>query len=95
MSDKITQLHNTDPTSFKKEIVDAISKRIDTLEKKLPPKRSEWITRKQAGEMLGVSLVTISEWSKKNIIKAYKIGNRVRFKLEEIEAVLNSSRDEI
>lgn len=97
MLNKITQLHNTDPATFKKQIVEAIIKRIDALEDRLPePKqeKSKWITRKEASELLGVSLVTISDWTKRDILKAYRIGTRVRFKLDEIEDVLNKSRDE-
>jgi excisionase family DNA binding protein len=94
MTKNLIQLHNTDPESFKNQIVGAINKRIDSLEERLPPQKSEWISRKQAGVMLGVSLVTISDWTKKNILKAYRIGNRVRFKLHEIEEALNNSRDE-
>ncbi|HBR53911.1 MAG TPA: DNA-binding protein [Flavobacteriaceae bacterium] len=94
MSENIVQLHNTDPASLKADIVDAINQRIDNLEKSLNPIRTEWISRKQASTLLGVSLVTIHEWSKKEILKPYRIGNRVRFKLEEIENTLNGSRDE-
>lgn len=94
MSENLIQLYNTDPVSFKNQIVGEISKRIDALEKRLPPPKSEWISRKQASTLLGVSLVTISDWTKKDILKAYRIGNRVRFKLNEIEEVLNSSRYE-
>ena len=91
MSKNLIQLHNTDPEKFKDQIVSAISKRLDALEEKFPPQQSEWITRKQASTMLRVSLVTIHEWSKKGILKPYRIGNRVRFKLHEIEETLNNS----
>lgn len=94
MSKNLIQLHDTDPVSFKNQIVGEISKRIDALEKRLPPHKSEWISRKQASVLLGVSLVTISDWTNKDILKAYRIGTRVRFKLNEIEEVLNSSRYE-
>ncbi|MAP81861.1 MAG: DNA-binding protein [Aequorivita sp.] len=94
MSQNLIQLHNTDPVSFKNEIVSEISKKIDALEKRLPIPNSEWISRKQAADLLGVSLVTISDWTKKDILKAYRIGNRVRFKMNEIEDALNSSRYE-
>ena len=94
MSEKFIQLHNTDPTTFKNEIVGEISKRIDILEKKISPQKSEWISRKQASELLGVSLVTISDWTKKDILKAHRIGNRVRFRLGQIENTLKKSRNE-
>lgn len=95
MSENLILLHNTDFVRFKNQIVGEISKKIADLEKRLPPAKSEWISRKQASVYLGVSLVTISDWTKRDILKAYRIGNRVRFKLSEIEDVLNRSRDEV
>lgn len=94
MTKSLIQLHDTNPEEFKNSIVAAIFKRLDLIENKLPIQRSEWITRKEASSLLGVSLVTIHDWTKKDILKAYRIGNRVRFKLQEIEQVLNSSRNE-
>jgi len=38
--------------------------------------------------MFAISLVTVNEWRKKGILKAYKIGNRVYFKRNEVEAAL-------
>ena len=93
MRKELIQLHNIDPESFKNEIVLEISKQIDDLKSSLTPPTSEWISRKQASQLLGVSLVTISDWTKKGILKGYRIGNRVRFKLYEIEEVLNNSRN--
>ena len=94
MKRNVIQLHNTDPETFKLEIVSEITSKIEEMKNSLRPNSSTWISRKQASDLLGVSLVTISDWSKKGILKAYRIGNRVRFKLHEIEEVLNNSRDE-
>jgi len=94
MRKELIQLHNTDPNTFKNEIVSEITKKIDDLRNSLYPPPSKWITRNQASELLGVSLVTISDWTKKDILKGYRIGNRVRFKLQEIEDTLNDSRNE-
>lgn len=91
MSQELIQLHNVNPETFKKQIVSEILSRLDKLEDRLPPIQSQWISRKQASNMLGVSLVTISDWTKKGILKPYRIGNRVRFKLSEIDEVLNSN----
>jgi excisionase family DNA binding protein len=87
-------LYNTDPDLIERGFND-LTIRLDALEKKLTPTTSKWITRKEAAQILRVSLVTISDWSKKGVLKPYYIGSRVRFKLAEIEAILNSSRDEI
>lgn len=54
-------------------------------EPKEPPK---YITRKDLADLFSVSTVTISDWTKKGILKAYKIANRVYYKREEVEAAL-------
>jgi excisionase family DNA binding protein len=51
------------------------------------PEPPAYITRKETAEILGVSLVTLNDWSKAGIVPFYRIGTRVRYKKEE---VLNS-----
>ncbi len=56
------------------------------------PKHPEiWMNRKEVGEFLGISVVTIHNWSKEGILKGYKIGARVRFKRSDIEQTLLDS----
>lgn len=50
----------------------------------------EFLTRKQTSTILGVSLVTLSEWTKEGKVKGYRIGSRVRYKRNEIEQSLLS-----
>ncbi|CAA0168213.1 helix-turn-helix domain-containing protein [Tenacibaculum maritimum] len=49
-----------------------------------PPKKDKLLTRKQTAEILQVSLVTLWNWTKKGTIKAYRIGNKIRYKESEI-----------
>ena len=49
---------------------------------------AEYITRAEVSRMLKVSMVTVSEWSKKGILTPYKCGKRVYFKHLEVEAAL-------
>ena len=49
----------------------------------------ELLTRKQVSEILGISLVTLNEWTKKGIIPALKIGTRVRYEKDAVYAALN------
>ncbi len=48
----------------------------------------EYLTRKQTSTILGVSLVTLAEWTKEGKIKGYRIGSRIRYKRHEIEQSL-------
>ncbi|PHR44289.1 MAG: excisionase [Fluviicola sp.] len=49
------------------------------------------LTRKQAAELLSVSLTTLKSWSDKKLIKAYKLGGRVYYKEKELLKALELS----
>ena len=44
----------------------------------------EFITRKEAAEILKVSVTTVINYEKRGIIQAYRIGNQIRYKREDI-----------
>jgi excisionase family DNA binding protein len=46
------------------------------------------LTRKQAANMLNISLPTLHCWTKEGVIKGTRIGTRVRYRLSDIEAAL-------
>ena len=50
--------------------------------------KSDFLSRKQASELLGISLPTLGDYIKKGKVKAYRIGRRVRLKQSEIESSL-------
>lgn len=55
--------------------------------------QKELITRKEAAELLKVSLVTIHEWCNNDLLRMYKLGNRSYFKRSEIlEKLFDSNR---
>jgi excisionase family DNA binding protein len=94
MKKKLIQVYEVDPEEFKKEILVGIEKLLDDFSKQLEPKESEvWISRVEASKLMQISLVTIHNWSKDGILRAYRIGNRVRFRHSEIEqTLLNSNK---
>jgi excisionase family DNA binding protein len=49
---------------------------------KSPP--NELISRKEAASILGISLPTLSSWTKQGKVPAYRIGCSVRYKREEV-----------
>jgi excisionase family DNA binding protein len=92
MNKNIIQLHNITPEQFKAALMEDIRHEMQEFSKNFTPKEpTVWITRKNASELLGVSLVTIHNWTKDGIIIAYKIGNRVRFKRSDLENILLNS----
>ncbi|TCZ66432.1 helix-turn-helix domain-containing protein [Flaviaesturariibacter aridisoli] len=54
------------------------------------PTATDLLSRKEAAKFLGVSLVTLNEWSKSGIVKGHRIGSRVRYKLNELEGCLKA-----
>ncbi|MBK8448695.1 MAG: helix-turn-helix domain-containing protein [Saprospiraceae bacterium] len=44
----------------------------------------EWLTSKEVQDLLKISHTTLHDWSKKGTIKKHKIGNRIRFRHDEI-----------
>jgi excisionase family DNA binding protein len=42
------------------------------------------LSRNEVAEILKISLPTLHDWTKKGLIKSYRIGNRIRFKKEDV-----------
>lgn len=84
------QLLNLSPEELKKEILTEIKVEIRSLESRLQQKGpEEYLTRAEVAELLKISLPTVSDWSKKGILKPYRLGKKVLFKLSEIDDALN------
>lgn len=45
----------------------------------------EFITRREVAKLLQISLPTLDDYSKRGIIPAYRFGNKVRYKRNEVE----------
>ncbi len=62
--------------------------RLSEIQKHVTPKdETVLLTRKEVAKMLEISLPTLHNWVKSGVLTAYRIGNKVRFKQDE---VLNS-----
>jgi excisionase family DNA binding protein len=70
-------------TEISQDVFNKISCLIQKAQTPSPP--TEFITRKQAANLLRVSLPTILDWTKTGKIKGYRIGSRIRYKRNEIE----------
>lgn len=93
MKHQITQVHNISPEDLKNEIVESvvadIKLELQQITKNLQPKEApEFIDSKEVSKILGVSNKTLIDWRKKNILKAYRIANKIRFKRLEVEGSL-------
>ena len=76
---------------LKLELSETIKKELQTLFITLQPQaeKTEYLTRKQAAVLLGVSLPTLNEWTKSGLVPGYRIASRVRYKRASVEAALS------
>ena len=56
----------------------------------------KWIDLEEAAEYLGIKPITVRDWIKKDTgIPAYKIGNKWKFELLELDAWVKSGKSAI
>ena len=87
-STKILQIENLDLNTLignfnflKNELYEIKQNFVKTETEKL-------LTRDQTADYFNVSTVTIWQWTKKNLLKSYKIANKIYYKQAEIETAL-------
>ena len=51
---------------------------------------SDLLTRKEAAQLLGVSLPTLHRWTQQHVLTGYRINTRVRYKRAELEQGLKT-----
>jgi excisionase family DNA binding protein len=91
LENSITQLYGITP----QQLTDNILKDVKTELKEIvlnfqPQKQPEYLTRKEVAKILKVSLVTLSDWNKKGVLKPYRLGNLIRYKRVELDQALIS-----
>lgn len=85
----VTQVFGITPQEFKDSILSDFREEIKTLSQNFQPiLPTEYLTRQETAEILKVSLVTLSDWNKKQILIPYRLGNLIRYKRSEIELAL-------
>ncbi len=89
MITKTVQIQDLDASTLINKL-DGLTNEVQRLQSQLTNQNdpTDYITRKQIADMFGISLVSVNDWTKKGILKAYKIANRVYFKRSEVESSL-------
>jgi excisionase family DNA binding protein len=87
---QLIQIENITVDDLKAELLTDIKEIISNLiyDQK---KDDELLSRDQAAEYLKISLVTLWNWTKNDIVPAYRIGNKVRYKKSELLASIKQS----
>lgn len=89
MNENVTQVHHTSKDDLIQTILTGVEEKLNSFEKNFQPKEpTQWVTRKEVAEILSISLVTVTDWSKKGILNPFRIANRIRFKKKEVEQAL-------
>lgn len=89
MVKQIVQIENTNIIDFKKEIMSSVSEAFKDFANSMQSKEDDiLLSREETAKMLSVSLVTLWDWTRKDIVPAYRIGNKVRYKKSEVISAL-------
>ena len=73
--------------------IDLIQELKDQLKKEFQPKEpTHYLTRQEVCKMLHIDLSTLHRWRKDGTLVAYGLGNRIYFKRNEIEELINHNR---
>ena len=92
MSDIILQGINTDDLkNLFREVLDEKSKKEPN--PKESSKKRGYLTRFEVAELLTISLATLNNYSKSGTLQAYRIGNRVLYKADEIDQAIQSVKN--
>jgi len=83
MIKKILEIENTQSSDFIPKILKGL-KDILTEHGELSKDSEILLTREETAEMLSISLVTLWKYTKDNLVPAYRIGTKVRYKKSEI-----------
>jgi len=59
------------------------------------PKQNNILTRQETAELLSISLPTLHDYTKRGLIKAHRLGSKVRYKRADIEVALKLIRTSI
>ncbi|MFI1743255.1 helix-turn-helix domain-containing protein [Thalassobellus sediminis] len=88
---KMTQVFGITPTELKEDIINDVRAELNVIAQNFQPiKPPEYLTRQEVAVILKVSLVTLTDWNKKGILKPYRLGNLIRYKQAELEEALIS-----
>ena len=55
------------------------------------PQEEIYITAKEAAKMLGVTLSTLRRWDNDKYLEKIKIGNKVRYRLSDVERMIKGA----
>lgn len=79
----------------KQAVKDALRSECDSLVIGSTETLKPFLSRKEAAELLSVSLTTLNDWSKSGIVASYKLGSRVRYRMSDIQDALRKQHTKL
>lgn len=76
-------------SDIKKVVEEVIENKLKNLNPQSEKEGLKLLSRKDTAKLLCISLPTLHDWTKTGIVKAHRIGNRILYKLEEVNDALN------
>lgn len=89
MNKRIFQIENMSAEDFLKHFTDFKSTLKDLILSVNSKDDDKLLSRQETADLLRISLVTLWEWTRKDLIPAYRIGGKVRYKKSEVLQALN------
>lgn len=74
------------------EITRAVCTELDARTTATAPPPEELLTREQAAQLLGITLPTLRDYTRRGLVEGYRIGTRVRYKRSEVLGSLQRMR---
>ena len=71
-------------------LIEQLLPHLNEFKPQAPPTGEKYLTRKETAEQLNVSLPTLLQYTKRNLITGYRFGVRVMYKTTDIEASLKN-----
>jgi hypothetical protein len=76
-------------SDIKKVFEEVIENKLKNLTPQPEKEGLKLLSRKDTAKLLCISLPTLHDWTKTGIVKAHRIGNRILYKLDEVNGSLN------
>ncbi len=87
---KITQIQGLDVSELLTQFQNVHIELLAIKENTQNTQKDKLLTRQQTADTLQISLVTLWTWTKKGVISANRIGNKIRYKESDIMNALQS-----
>lgn len=89
MENSILQLEKTNAIDFENKILIGVKNLLNGFANSFTNQDDDrLLTRQETANLLSISLVSLWDWTRKDLIPAYRIGNKVRYKKSEVLAAL-------